>query len=540
MNRNRAQTKSAAMYGKLFCRWFSLLALLFASGCSNRTESGAAPAPPAEQKPATVNKSVAGPKKSTAKDNRPVETKVEMPVLGDRKESPPHKQPNSAALGDLLKQPADSMGRMMPDYQRIQVDDEKAAAAGIRKIEGKRITLYTDIAGAEIDRLPAIFDLAFPQFCEYFRVKPKTVADWHATGFLMKDKKKFDEAGLIPAGLPNFPHGFSWNYDLWLFDQKSDYYRRHLLLHEGVHSFMNTVLGGCGAPWYMEGMAEMLATHAYRDGRLMLNYFPQSRDEVPELGRIRIIHDDLAANRGLPLEKILAYPPSAHHSNDAYAWSWAAAKLFDTHPRYQQRFRELPKDVLHPDFNADFRKLFADDLPDMYQEWQVFIDSLEYGYDIPRTVIDFTPGRPVADSGEPITVTVAADRGWQNSGLRVEEGRKYELTAVGRWKKTVRPKLWAGLKDPPEQIELEPGGISIRYYRGQPVGLLQAAVRPDAPQPDAGSQNSKTPFSSPIAVGLDAALTPATSGTLYYKLNDSAADLSSNDGEVKVEIQRRD
>jgi hypothetical protein len=537
MIRNLAWTQSAPMHGKLFCLWIPVLTLIFATGCSSQTESGSAPKPTSEKKAATGEKSVTRAKKPTTKGDRPVETKAAKPVLGEPRESPPLKRPNSASLGDLLKQPADSMARMMPDHQRIQVDDEKAAAAGIRKIEGKRITLYTDLAGAEIDRLPAIFDLAFPQYCDYFRVKPKSVADWHATGFLMKDKQKFVEAGLIPTGLPKFPHGFSWNYDLWLFDQKSDYYRRHLLLHEGVHSFMNTVLGGCGAPWYMEGVAEMLATHAYRDGRLTLNYFPKSREEVPELGRIRIIHDDLAANRGVPLEKIIEYPPSAHHSNDAYAWSWAAAKFLDTHPRYQQRFRELPKNVLHPDFNADFRKLFADDLPEMHEEWEAFIDGLEYGSDIPRTIIDFSPGKQIAQDSDPVTVTVAADRGWQNSGLRVEEGRKYELTASGRWKKTVRPELWVGLKDLPEQIELEPGGVSIRYYRGQPLGLLQAGVRPDAPLPDVNAQNAKAPFAIAIPIGQKATLTPATPGTLFFKLNDSAADRSSNDGEVKVEIK---
>ena len=31
------------------------------------------------------------------------------------------------------------------------IDDARAAAAGIRKLPGKRLTLYTDLSGAEID-----------------------------------------------------------------------------------------------------------------------------------------------------------------------------------------------------------------------------------------------------------------------------------------------------------------------------------------------------------------------------------------------------
>jgi hypothetical protein len=163
----------------------------------------------------------------------------------------------------------------------------------------------------------------------------------------------------------------------------------------------------------------------------------------------------------------------------------------------------------------------------MFEEWQVFIAGLEYGYDIPRTILDFTPGKSMTDN-EPATVAVSSDRGWQNSGLRLESGRKYELTASGRWKKTMRPEFWTGQKNLPEEIELEPGGVSIRYYRGQPLGILQAVVRPDRPNP-----NKPAAFLHPTTVGLKTTLTPDESGTLYFKLNDTAADLSSNEGEVK-------
>ena len=83
-------------------------------------------------------------------------------------------------------------------------DDARAAAAGIRKLSGKRLTLYTDLSGPEIDRLPAIFDQAFPQWRRYFGVKEKS-ADWHIIGVLMKSKTPFAAAGLLPDDLPPFP-----------------------------------------------------------------------------------------------------------------------------------------------------------------------------------------------------------------------------------------------------------------------------------------------------------------------------------------------
>ncbi len=187
------------------------------------------------------------------------------------------------------------------------VDDARVATAGIRKLPGKRLTLYTDLPGAEVDQLPAVFDEAFPQWCKHFKVKESDQADWRMTGFLMKDKARFVEAGLLPDNLPPFEHGFSWGRVLWLYEQPSDYYRRHLLLHEGTHGFMNTVLGGCGPPWYMEGMAEYLATHRWRDGRLTLGYMPRNRDEAPQWGRIRIIQDAAAQQRALPLKQVIEF-----------------------------------------------------------------------------------------------------------------------------------------------------------------------------------------------------------------------------------------
>lgn len=425
-------------------------------------------------------------------------------------------------LADLMDQPADSAARMVPDVPRLKVDDTRAAAAGIRKLSGKRLTLYTDMPSAEqIDRLPEMFDQAFPQWCEYFNIDPADHPDWKLTGFLMKDKARFQGTGLLPGSLPPFEHGYARNYELWLHDQPSDYYRRHLLLHEGTHGFMNTLLGACGPPWYMEGTAEMLATHRWHDSRLTLNYMPGSREEVPLWGRIRIIKDAVAERRAKRLNDVVEYPPHVHLRTEPYAWCWAAAVLLDRHPRYRDRFRQLYKNVLKADFNDRFYRLFGDGWDELCEEWQVFVTGLEYGHDIRRTVVDFAPGSPLPAAGT--TVSVAADLGWQNSGLRLERGAKYRLRASGRYQVADQPQVWW----------CEPGGVSIRYYRGRPLGILLAAVRPDEPDGKGPSALLR-----PIVVGLGTTVVPKQTGTLYLKINDSAAELADNAGELKVEITR--
>ncbi len=417
----------------------------------------------------------------------------------------------------------------------VSIDDARIAEAGIRKVPGKRLTLYTDMSGAAIDELPAVFERAFPQWCQYFHVDPHEHADWSMIGFLMKDKSRFAAAGLLPGRLPAFEHGFNWDNALWLYDQPSDYYRRHLLLHEGTHGFMNTVLGGCGPMWYMEGIAEYLATHRWRDGRLTMAYMPKSRDEVPEWGRIRIIQDAVADHCAIGLPAVLDFVPKLGKETEPYAWCWAAATLLDRDPRYQGRFRQLFRFVRQRNFNERFRKLFAPDWQELCEEWQLMAASLEYGYDVARCAIDFTPAnrsplptdvRSAPGEGQGVRadgVLVAADRGWQNSGLRLCAGVKYQLTAAGRYQVANEPSTWW----------CEPGGVSIRYYHGRPLGILLAAVRPDSPPP-----GSTSALLHPIVVGLGAEITPTETGTLFLKINDSPGELSDNAGEVKVNIQR--
>lgn len=438
--------------------------------------------------------------------------------LGGREESPD--PPTRPVWADLLEVP-DSPSRMMPEYPRIEVDEARAAAAGIRGLSSRRLALYTDLPpGDEVDALPEVFDQAFPQWCEYFRVDPRDLGDWHLTGFLMEDKSRFVRAGLYRDGLPDFKDGFSWNYDFWLYEQPSDYYRRHLLLHEGTHGFMNTVLGACGPPWYMEGIAELMGTHRWHEGRLTMNHIPADRDEAPMWGRIRVIKDDFAAGRANSLEGVLGWRPAGHAGTDPYSWCWAAAAFLDRHPRAREHFRSLPRLVRQADFHERFLQLLGDDWDALREEWQIFVAGIEYGHDVGRTAVDFTPGQPLPATGA--RVQVAADRGWQNSRLRLEAGMTYHIRASGRYPLGDRPQVWW----------CEPGGVSIRYYQGRPLGILLGAVRPDEPW-----QGGPSPLIRPVVLGLEAALTPARSGTLFLRVNDSAAELDDNAGTLTVEVR---
>jgi hypothetical protein len=382
------------------------------------------------------------------------------------------------------------------------------------------LVLYTDLPSTpEVDELPQVFDQAFGLWCQYFGIDPQQHTDWRMRASLIDDPKKFIAAGLIPSDLPKFFNGYTRGHECWLNNQTSPYYRRHLLLHEGVHGVMFTLLGDHAPPWYVEGMAELLGTHHWQDGKLELPYFPKTKDEVPKLGRIEIVQKDFEQHHAKRLTDVMAYDNQAHLHVEPYGWSWAACAFLNGHPRYRDRFRQLLPLLKSPDdFNAKLTAAYGDDFNRLEEEWEIFIADLDYGYNFNHTAVDFSPGQP--PGSQPVHFSVQADRGWQNSGLLLEAGKTYKLTANGRYQVANDPKPWIS----------EPNGVSIRYIHKRPLGVLLAAVRPE--------QQSKTAnsFLKPIVVGSGATITPSETGTLYLWINDSAGELSDNAGHADVTI----
>lgn len=496
-----------------------LLGLLLASGgCGGDADpapQAAHDSPPAKQ----VASAVEG--EDPAAVEQPAETNSEtsdtdpiQPVGPGDSDAALRENPTAQPRGFL-----DGKGRLTAPRA---VDERRVAAAGLRRIAGKHVTVYTDLPESDaVDALPGLFDQAVGQWCAYFGVDRAAVADWRTHGFVMQNRARFERAGLIPPEIPDFLNGFSAGGDFWLYDQTSPYYRRHLFLHEGTHAFMNNLIGGAGPPWYVEGIAELLATHTLEAGRLTLNTFPQDRRAVPGLGRIEMVQTAVAEDRAMELANVLAFSGRAHLQNEPYGWCWALAALLDGHPRYRARFRALPSNLRQPDFTRQFMKSVESDWRELNEAWQLFVTTLDYGHDISRTAIDFTPGSNQVDGERGMTVDAA--RGWQNTGLRLEAGKTYELSATGRYTVATEPEPWWS----------EPGGVTLRYHAGRPLGRLLAAVRPD----DGGDRLSA--FLSPEEIGLAATISPSASGTLFLAINDSPGELAENSGTLNVTIAEK-
>ncbi len=395
--------------------------------------------------------------------------------------------------------------------------------AGFQRVQGTHVDVITDMPlDDDLRELTNVFDAAMPAWCQTFGMQLEQVADWHVEAFIMLDRERFRQAGLIPEHLPNFPYGFQFGDRVWVAEQPSAYYRRHLLLHEGTHWFMNRKFGRSGPPWLMEGMAEWLGTHDWKSGQLTLGIIPEQRDSVPYWGRISLIQEQLADGSAPSLESILRYSDTAHQQVAAYAWSWAVVLFLQHHPETQATFQKMWQQPMQPDLTLT-RWLFAQlkqDWPRLREDWNAFLSDLEYGYRPDRGFLVSSP-QPSPLKSQPVELEIRADHNWQSSGVYVTSPGRVQIVAEGRYSVGREPADWI----------CEPQGVTLEYYRGRPLGQLIMAVA--APLPE------EPPHSSGLnitAVGRGGTVTIAEPGELFFKVNEASSGLADNAGTLKIVI----
>lgn len=420
--------------------------------------------------------------------------------------------------------------------QAVAGDDGVAALtatarrAGLRVLEGERLVLVTDRPprhGDGVEELPRIFAEAFASWCAHYGIDPGTLPDWQAFGCLIVDRETFRAAGLLPAHVPEFANGFCERSRFWMADQSNPDYRRHLLLHEGVHAFTLTVRRLDAPEWYKEGIAEYLATHRLEADAAGVERFvaaplPARRTDVEQLGRIEHLRRLEDAGAPPDLAAVLA-APVGNHDIAAYAAGWAAVALFAGHPAYAGAFAAAERGPLDADFTARLAATPGWDASRAARDYAAFLAELDYGYDFARSAIDWSPGRLLTG---PRRGAVDATRGWQNSGFALRRGDRYRVVADGRFR---IGEVAAGAPAGSTPLESEADGISLRWYRGRPIGRLLAAqwIEPAAGKP---------PAFVILGTGREAAFTAAGNGPLFLRINESPGELGDNRGALAVEI----
>lgn len=442
---------------------------------------------------------------------------------------PPAEVAAAPAAGGPTRSGSSAGQVFRPDDDRPRHDDAALERVGIRRYASKRLVLYSDLPVGQVDRLPALVDAVYDEWVAYFGALPpaRDGSEYQITGYLIGDLERFRSAGLVPEDV-TFAHGVHRGRRFWMREQEHDYYRAHLLLHEATHCFMTALPGSAAGPvWYMEGMAERFGTHRTgADGRAAFRIMPASPEETAGFGRITMVREEVAAGKFKALGEVFAIRPAEFNGTAPYAWSWAACAFLDSHPRYRDRFRELGDPRLRRRFAEEFRIRFEDDRDALDVEWALFAHTLRYDYAAGHAAVEVRPGVELP-AGTERSAAIAADRGWQSSGTRVDAGKSYVVAAEGRFTLASEPKPWVS----------EAGGITFDYFDGRPLGRLLAAVLADGPRDEIDDAGG---LLSPIDVGRQAEFVAPGDGTLYFRINDGWDRLADNAGEVRVTVRPAD
>ena len=401
-----------------------------------------------------------------------------------------------------------------------EIPQDRLEKAGLRVLRSDRLVLYTDLPqSANVDAMPAVFDQAFPQWAEFFDVDVRQFTSWRVVGMLMRERRSFEAVGLYPPELPEFKNAFTRYDHFWAYEQSSDYYLRHLMLHEGAHAFMQTLKPHFERPWAQEGLAELLGTHRWENNKLTLNWFPDQPLSVSGLGRIELIQKAYQQNQALAIQDVLQFNNRAHLQVEPYAWCWALCAFLQGEAATKQAFLEWAHGNNLASQAALERLLLKQESNEISDAWQVFIADLDHGFDFSRNQLDFSSGETLEQSRQ---LKVEAGKGWQNSGVRLKKGSTYQFQAQGRFQVAADPQPWIS----------EPAGVTLEYYRGRPLGELHGIVRLAE-----NERKGKTGWSAPFLIGAGTEFHATESGVLYLKINDSAGKLADNSGNIEVTIE---
>lgn len=429
-----------------------------------------------------------------------------------------------AATGNepIKKGAAEELFRARDDRPVLSVTAEQLKKDGIEVFESKRLKLFSDIDPKIAKTLPPLVDQAYVAWEEYFGKLPpaRDDAEFQINGFLIKDKSKFEKTGLLQANLLDEFHGRQVGYQFWMMDQATEYYRRHLLLHEATHAFMWAIPNLKVPNAYMEGMAEYFGTHQVVGDKLQMRLMPINRSDFHGHDRLFLMRRDVKQRGSPELFDIIDWKPATFQEfNESYAWAWGQSIFFDENPRTRKRFRKLATSLADPMAWRTFELELKSDLPEIVTEWNLFAADSWEGFDFQRSAIEFHDGQRLT---KPVQMELRSDRGWQSTRVVVEKAGRYEITATGQFTLAEKPKPWVSEAD----------GVTYRYHNGRPLGQLLAAIRPAMKADD-----EREPMLDVKPLGNKSVFEAPRSGTLYLRLNDHPGELADNRGGVAVEIR---
>ena len=371
----------------------------------------------------------------------------------------------------------------------------------------------------------ASFDAAVPQWIQFWNLDTSAIANFKVRACVIRNKANFNQRNLIPATVPNFPFGYALGSQIWVLAQQSEYYTRHLLLHEGVHSLAYHLFNGAGPTWFQEGSAELLATHHGSGANIKINRIPQNREDAPYWGRFKRMSEATSSKQVPSINTVLGYQPSLTGDVATYSWSWAACMILSSYPEYRSAFVRAAQRGREtgPIFNRELQSTIGKQWPILAARWRVACHDLNYGFDWNNEQVKLSANDPVWN-GSNLTLQIRPDQGWQSCGVRIPRGARIRISAEGEITLADQPKPWTS----------QPPGITFQYHRGRPLGQLQFCLLPNANDPQATRIE-------PLEIhGIEdqAIVSVAEYSWLIFRINDEYGKMNDNHGSYQVSIKR--
>lgn len=392
--------------------------------------------------------------------------------------------------------------------------------SAFHRFEGEHIELITDVAPTpEVRDLTAAFDAGVRHWADLFHADAAKVATWKVKAYIMTERKRFENSGLISPTIRTFREGHQEGDLILCKEQPSAYYRRHLLLHEGVHWFMEKALGGYGPGWWMEGIAEWQSTHQWDGKDLVCGLMPKTREQVPYWGRFEWIQQDLAANEAPSLPILFQRAKDLHRVDSTYGWSWMAATFFANHPRYKDQFykRLSEKTDYSNALNKDVMGWIGEDMKIVQAEFNGFVAEMDYGVDPAKAIVDMKSTKENAKA----QLQIYSPEHWRLYSKALEAKKTYKISSDGI----------VNLEIESNKLETTPNGLTLRYVHAHPIGQLIAAMIPQA------TSLEKTIPWTRTTIGKSARLQPESDSWLLFRFNDDDTKPSNPSGSYNITIE---
>ena len=412
----------------------------------------------------------------------------------------------------------------LPD-NRPDLNPQRQAAARIQRLQSDHLILLTDRATDSIEDLPALADELFEYLqhvCGPLSPAPDG-AEFQVTGFLMVDENRFTSAGLIPPQVVGMRHGQQFGYSFWIRNQEDDYYLRHLLLHEFVHCYMTCETRQPDIPpaWFMEGAAEIFATHRRALSGTTFGVLPENHGGFEGWGRISEIGrrlsgaatDEVTAQTVPPLEAVLLPAVSLIRDDARYAYWWALCWMLSTHPEYSGDWAALCRCRGQARFSSTMARLLTRAGHRLRADWLLFAESVCVGFDPTRS---YPVHRSISNAPDS-EFKLSAGAGWQDSGHVLQQGMNCDIVCRGSCILATTTAPWV----------TEPQGITLEYSMGRPLGEVLAVI-----------VDGETGWiSRRVPLGRGRRFVVPHSGRLWLQINDSAAQRADNSGSFTVSVR---